>query len=265
MPDGRRLRLLAKLQHDGAVLDARRLCEVGASVTGTSGAGIMLMAGEIPRGSLCTTDEVSALIEELQFTLGEGPCIDAYQHDRPVGEIDLASPAQVRWPAFTPPAVDGGVRAVFGFPLRVGEARLGALDLYRDAPGPLSDEQHADALVLAGIVTRAVLDLQAAAPLGEVAQQLELDADFHFVVHQASGMVAAQLGTSIVHALIRLRAYAFAHGRPLSEVAEDVVERTLRFDDAADAADADGRAPRAGPPAAGSPGDTDGDAERPRT
>ena len=58
-----------------------------------TGAGIMLMSGDVPHGSLCTTDEVSALIERLQYDLGEGPCVDAYQLDRPVLEPDLAEPA----------------------------------------------------------------------------------------------------------------------------------------------------------------------------
>ena len=88
----------------------------------------MLMSGEIPRGSVCTTDSVSALIEQLQYDLGEGPCVDACQLDRPVSEPDLADPAVPRWLAFTGPAVAAGARAVFGFPLQVGAVRLGALN-----------------------------------------------------------------------------------------------------------------------------------------
>ena len=72
-----------------------------------SGAGIMLMTGDVPRGSLCSSNDVSALIEDLQFTLGEGPCIDAYQLDRPVLEPDLADPDTARWLAFSPPAAAG--------------------------------------------------------------------------------------------------------------------------------------------------------------
>ena len=116
-----------------------RLCRVCAEVTGTTGAGIMLMSGDVPHGSLCTTDDVSAVIEQLQYDLGEGPCVDAYHLDRPVLEPDLADPADPRWLAFTGPAVAAGVRAVFGFPLHVGAVRLGALNLYCDRAGPLDD------------------------------------------------------------------------------------------------------------------------------
>jgi hypothetical protein len=179
---------------------------------------------------VCTTNEVSAVIEELQYALGEGPCVDAYQHDRPVLEPDLADPDTPRWLAFTGPAVEAGARAVFGFPLQVGAIRLGALNLYRDRPGPLTDEQHADALAVAAIAAQAVLVLQAGASPGGLAEALETGADFQYVVHQASGMVAAQLDVSVGHALIRLRAYAFGNDRSLTDVARAVVARTLRFD-----------------------------------
>jgi GAF domain/ANTAR domain len=228
----RRLRILSRLAGETAPgQETRRLCEVCAEVTGMSGAGIMLMSGDVPRGSVCTTNEVSDVIEQLQYGLGEGPCVDAYHQDRPVLEPDLADPATLRWLAFAGPAVEAGVRAIFGFPLHVGAVRLGALKLYRDRPGPLTDEQHADALVMADVAAQALLVLQANAPPGKLAAELEAGADFQYVVHQASGMVAAQLEVSVGQALIRLRAYAFGNDRPLTEVAQDVVARKLRFDD----------------------------------
>ena len=229
MPGERRLRILGRLAGGGGAADATRLCEVCADVTCLSGAGIMLMSGDIPDGTLCTTNETSGLIERLQFDLGEGPCIDAYHHDLPVLEPDLADPTTPRWPAFSEPALAAGVRAVFGFPLQVGAVRLGALNLYSDRPGVLTYEQHADALVLADVVAQAILVLQADAPPGMLAIELEAGSDLHHIVHQAAGMVAAQLDVSVGRALIRLRAHAFGCGRPVTEVARDVVARRLRF------------------------------------
>jgi hypothetical protein len=187
----------------------------------------MLMSGDIPRGSLCTTDQVSQLIEELQYTLGEGPCIDAYQQGNVVAEPDLADPVTRRWPAFTPPTVQAGVRALFGFPLRAGTVRLGALNLYRNLPGPLTGEQHANALVVADVAARWVLEAQAGAPLGLVAEELEAGADFHFAVHNAAGIVSVQKGITVTEALIRLRAFAFSGDRLLADVAQDVIAHRL--------------------------------------
>ncbi len=231
MAGDRLLRILAKISSGSATEpEPARLCEVCADVALMTGAGIMLMTGDTQQGSVCSSNDVSALIEELQFTLGEGPCVDVHMEDRPVLEADLADPAVPRWLAFAPPAVAAGARAVFGFPLRVGGARLGALNLYRDRPGPMSDEQYADSLVLAGVAARAVLAMQAHAPPAALSTELEEGANFRFVVHQASGMVAAQLGVSVSEALARLRAYAFGNNVLLTEVAQAIVARTLRLD-----------------------------------
>lgn len=229
---GERLeRILAVLSASGeGEVSTRQLCETATAVLGVDGTGVMLMSGDVAYGSLCTTNEVSELIEELQYSLGEGPCVDAYNYDRVVAEPDLADPAAVRWAAFAPPALQVGVRAVFAFPLRVGAVRLGALDLYADRPGRLSDDQHADALVMSDVVASWVLDTQARAPLGGVAAALDADADFHLVVHNAAGMVSVQLGVSVAEAILRLRAHAFSHGRPLTNVAEDVVASRLSFE-----------------------------------
>jgi hypothetical protein len=125
MPGGRLDRILAELSAGGKAWSSARLCEVCPGIAGVTGAGVMLMSGEIPRGSLCTSDEVSHLIEELQYTLGEGPCVDAHRQDTVVAEPDLADPVTRRWPVFTPAALQAGARAVFGFPLRVARCAWG--------------------------------------------------------------------------------------------------------------------------------------------
>jgi hypothetical protein len=226
----RRLAILERLRGEGCELETKRLCQLSAEVTGATGAGIMLMSGDTQRGSICTTDDVSALIERLQYELGEGPCVDACRTDQPVSEPNLAAPQATRWMAFTPPAVAAGARAVFGFPLGVGAVRLGALNLYCDEPRSLTGSQHRDALLMAGIAAQTVLAIQAGAPAGQVAEGLEIGANFQYVVHQASGMVAALLDVSVGQALARLRAHAFGNDRALVDVARDVVARTLRFD-----------------------------------
>jgi hypothetical protein len=223
-------RVLGQLSSDGGPEPGiDRLCALCASVTAMSGAGIMLMSDEMPRGSVCSSGDVARVIEELQYALGEGPSVDAYRFEQPVVEPDLAHARMSRWPVFTPPALEAGARAVFGFPLLIGAVRLGALNLYRDGAGPLSDDQHADALVMADVAARAVLALQANAAPGELAVELEVGASLQLVAHQASGMIAAQLDVTIAESLIRLRARAFAESRTVTEVAEDVVARRLRF------------------------------------
>lgn len=231
MPDARLIRILTRLAaDDGTAGGATRLCVVCAEVTEMTGAGIMLLADGQPQGSICTTDDVSALIEDLQYTLGEGPCVDAYRKHTPVAEPDLAEPEVVRWSAFASPAVGAGARAIFGFPVAVGDVRIGALNLYRDAPGPLTAEQHADALVVAAVAARAIMTMQGSARRGQLGADLEASGNFRYVVHQAAGMVAVQMGVPVDDALVQLRAHAFGNDRALTDVAKDVVERRVRFD-----------------------------------
>ena len=112
----------------------------------------------------------------------------------------------------------------------MARVRLGALNLYRDRPGPLTEEQSADLPVLAGVAARALLVLQADAGPGELGEELEREGDFRLVVYQAAGMVSEELGISVAEAFVRLRAYAFGNDRLVTDVAQDVVSRQLRFD-----------------------------------
>jgi hypothetical protein len=228
MAADRRSRIVARIVAAGGTPSAPGpLCEVAAEVIGLSGAGVMVLRDGVPQASLCTTGHVSSVIEELQYTLGEGPCIDAHRTGTVIVEPDLAAPVLLRWPGFTPEALDAGARAVFGFPVRIGAVRIGALNVFRDRSGPLSDEQHADGLVMADVIARTILAFQANAEPGALA--VELNADIHSVVHQAAGMVSVQLNISVGDALARLRAYAFGVDRPIAEVSRDVVARSLNF------------------------------------
>jgi len=206
------------------------LCELSAELTGASGASIMLLSDELARGSLCSSDGVAVYLDDLQFTLGEGPSLDAHARGVPVLEPDIGAHSSTRWPALVPLAVRAGIRAVFAFPLRIGAVRLGAVTLLRDVPGPLDATQYADALAMAVVASRTILALQADAPPGAVAAELEEGANFHLVVHQAAGMVSIQLAIGVTEALVRLRAHAFLTERSIDDVSRDIVDRRLRLD-----------------------------------
>ena len=207
-----------------------RACAACAEALSVTGAGIILMAGGEQRTSLGASDEVEGVIEEAQFTLGEGPCVDAARLAVPVHAPDLAGPRHTRWPTFTARAVDAGVAAIFALPLQVASARIGAMNLYCVRPGPLSRSQLTTALAIADLVTHAILDLQAHAPAEALATGLAA-VPFRAQVHQATGRVSAQLDVGVGEALVRLRAHAYAHDRTIDDVAAAVVSGALRFDD----------------------------------
>jgi len=173
---------------------------------------------------------VSRDLEELQFTFGEGPCFDAFTSRGPILEPDLAAAAGRRWLGYGPAAYALGVRAVFAFPLQVGGARLGVLDVYRIRPGSLSTPCLALALTFAEVALDALLDAQATSGDGQVPDGMDRVLDAHYVVYQAQGIVMVDLAISLSDAMARLRAYAFARDRPLSAVAQDVVAGRLRLE-----------------------------------
>jgi len=232
MSDPRVAEILSTLAYDGGPdsLPAQ-LCTACLAALPVSGVGAALMTADGPSGVvLAATDERARELEELQFALGEGPCVEASGGGRPVLEPDLVAAGSPRWPRFGAAAIEAGVGAVFAFPLRVGAIRVGVLDLYRDAPGSLTTPDLGEALAFADAATVVVLHLQdhdgddgAGSPLtGPIDRRAE--------VHQATGMITIQLGISLVEALLRLRAHAYASGRTVSAVAADVVSRRMRFD-----------------------------------
>jgi GAF domain-containing protein len=121
----------------GVVAGMRRLCGAAGRALAASGAGLTVMADGGLRGVSAASDPATEGLEELQLTLGEGPCIDAYRLQRPVLIPDLADGAMTRWPAYAPAVHAHGVRAVFAFPLQIGAARLGVMDVFRTEAGML--------------------------------------------------------------------------------------------------------------------------------
>lgn len=224
--------LAAALRGDAGQASSPRLPLVTAAcldLLDVSGAAVVLMTRDCSRHVACTVGPVMRDLESLEVTLGEGPFVDAFTTGRPALEADLGHRCS-RWPMFGPQAVALGVRAAFALPLQVKDTRLGTLDLYRDRPGMLATEELAVALALADVVTDVVLDLQSQVPRGELHGEL-VDAKglFQARVHQAAGMVAAQLDVTVNVAMARLRAYAFVQDQPLPEVAELVVEGRVRL------------------------------------
>jgi len=213
--------------------DVAAMCDACVRhLSGVSGAGVAVMTRLPAHDIRYASDSVSERIEEMQVVLGEGPCVDAFSAGRPVLAPDLVHGAWARrWPAFVPEALVAGARALFALPLQVGTVRVGVMDLYRDVPGVLQGVELADALVFADATTQALL---IEAHVRDVQGVPDMYQGYRAVVHQATGIVKAQLNVSIAEALVRLRAYAYAEERSIEDVARDVVGRRLRFDELSD-------------------------------
>ena len=205
-------------------------CSASVDVLGVASAGVSLMSNR-HNAPVCHSDERSLALEELQFSLGEGPSLDAFASHEAIHEPDLEHALIDRWPIFTTTALQLGTRGVFALPLNAGPRCIGVLTLYNEAAGALTSEQAADGLVVAHTVAQAMLESQSFSEPDRLAENLDDSADHRAEVHQASGMVAVQLGVAVADAEVRLRAHAYAANRPVVDVARDIVERRLRLDD----------------------------------
>jgi hypothetical protein len=215
----------AENEHPSLTLLCRRTLEL----LPLSGASIVLISQGHDQG-LAGGFGTSALIGlDLEFTLGEGPGVDVCAEGKTVLVDDLQSD-DGRWPQFSASALGSGVRSVCALPLQVGSIRLGVLSFYGDEPRSMPPARLTDALLIAELVTHLVLAAQSEAASESLAWALDIS-DYRAVVHQATGMISAQLNCPVEEALVRLRGHAFATGMPIDDVAEAVVSGTLRFED----------------------------------
>jgi hypothetical protein len=220
----------------GGRVSAADVCAAAVAAVEVTGGWLLAASGARPGHLMAVTDELSELLVELQLTLGEGPGLDVPASGGPVLASDLGElEAARRWPVFAPAACQAGAAAIFAFPLQLGAIRTGVMGLYRVRSGPLSAFHLGDALTFADTATLLLLDGQdqpahaagsaGAGPGGRPADLIRHRAE----IDQATGMLTEQLGVGIAEAFIRLRAYAYAHDRGLSDLARDIVARHLRL------------------------------------
>lgn len=216
--------------HGRTFVSPRHVCLACRDAADVSGVGLALAGGPGRWDPVVATDEKTAELEELQFTLGEGPTADAFASRRPVLVPDLAAAGwRDRWPMFTAAAIGHGVRAVFAFPIQVAEIQAGVVNLYRDAAAPLSRAQFTDTLIYADAALLLALDdLRGAGDPSRVVSEGDFD-EWRAEVNQAARMASVQMKVTVEEALARLRAHAYVGNRRLLEVAQDVLSRKLRF------------------------------------
>ena len=214
---------------------ADRLCELCVELLDVDAAAISLIFDGTNSGTLGVSSAAARTFDEVQFTVGEGPCLQSVADRGPVLVPDLGEPGQVQWPMYTPVLLELDVRSVHALPIVLAGEYLGALDLFRHRTGPLSADQLVGALAAAALAELPLLDLLAE-DLQETARDpdstawAELNSMFRVEVNQATGMLVGQLDVDPGEALVRLRAHAYATGRSATAVARDILDRRLRLE-----------------------------------
>lgn len=231
----RRAQLGAAVTGEDARADADRLCHVCADLLEVDGASISVLHEGTTAGTFGSTEKRNEWLDELQFTFGEGPSVDAVANGTPVLVPDLGGQWERRWPAFTEAVLAGGIGAVFAFPVTLASSCVGSLNLFRSAAGPLADDAFISALLTAELAALPLLNLMSSDLNWDAASRdgggwehlASLD---RVEVYQATGMLIAALAIRPTDALVRLRAYAFTNGMTAAEVALAVLDRRLPLD-----------------------------------
>jgi hypothetical protein len=227
--------LLAAVDGRRGAEAADRLCDACVSLFDIDAAAISLVFDGSNSGTLGSSGAPARTYDELQFTLGEGPCLDSVASRTPVLVADLADPDEGRWPIYGPALLSYQIRGVFAMPVLVAGEYIGALDFFRAQPGNLEAEYFAGAIVAAELASVPMLDLLDADLQSAVNDPgsyawTELHDLSRAEVSQATGMLVAQLGVEPAEALVRLRAHAYATGRSSTDVAREILDRRLRLD-----------------------------------
>lgn len=228
--------LVSAVGADRGVAAANRLCEACVIELSVDAATISLVFDGANTGTLGASSDSARRYDELQFTLGEGPCLESVSTRAPVLVVDLAADVgSGRWPAYGPALLATGISGVYAMPVVVAGEYVGALDLFRTESSTLDGVDLSGALVAAELAEVPILDLlaedlQAAAADPDRQAWAELNKITRAEVSQATGVLVAQLEVEPAEALVRLRAHAYATNRSATEVARDILDRSLRLD-----------------------------------
>lgn len=194
------------------------------------GVSISTFGDLCPSETVSATDEVATRVDEIQFDLSEGPCWAALATDAPVLETDLVQRPNAAWPAFNDAVRSEPVGAVFAFPVAFGPFPLGAIDVYVPEPATIEDDTVRQAMTLASAVSRRVLRRALRSIADEDDALLDRSPSSRRVVHQATGVVLAQLDISPEDAYLLLQGHAFARRTTMRRVAEEILDGTVRFE-----------------------------------
>lgn len=198
-----------------------------ASLLDVSSAGLLLADTRGVLHVAAASSERTKQLELFQLQRDQGPCLDCYSSGAAVVVPDMAA-EQERWPQFSRAALDAGFKSVHAVPMKLRGNILGALNLFGESVGRLEDSDLDLAQALAHVACVAIVNEKSASDHVTVNSQLQHALTSRIVLEQAKGVIAYAGGLEIDDAFVVLRGYARHHGRKISEVAHEVVNREIR-------------------------------------
>ncbi|MET3983667.1 GAF and ANTAR domain-containing protein [Streptomyces sp. PvR034] len=204
----------------------RLLTDRCVSLLGVSAAGVLLADRDGHLRVMAASSEQVRLLELFQLQNDEGPCLECFQHGKPVTVRDIGAEAD-RWPLFASQAVRSGFSSVQAVPMRLRNEVVGALNLFRGAgSGPIDPSSATIAQAMADVATISVLQQRTTLRSAVLNEQLQTALNSRVLIEQAKGKLAERLGMDMEQAFSALRDYARSHNRRLVELAAAVIDGT---------------------------------------
>lgn len=208
-----------------------RLVDHSVDLLAADAAAILLIDPFDQLQAVASSGEDADLMELLQLEADQGPCVDCVRTGAPVSVPDL-NEARRRWPRLVDALTERRTyRSVHAVPLRLRGQSIGALNLFRQQPGPLPPADLALAQALADVATIGILSERAIHRAEVLTEQLQVVLNSRVIIEQAKGVLAHDGGISTDAAFTRLRRFAHDHGERLVEVARRVADTTLAASD----------------------------------
>jgi GAF domain-containing protein len=205
------------------------LCDRCSELLAVDAVGVLLVNSEGELSLSAASTEEMRVLELFELQQGEGPCYDAFVTGEVVVEADIVEAGE-RWPRFSPEALRAGLRSVSGFPLRLRNDVIGALNMFRREPTAFDEDERIVARALADAATIGIMHERIVREAELRSKQLQHALDSRVVVEQAKGILAERLGVDPGEAFERLRRYARSNRMRIHAVCEDVIAGRLAID-----------------------------------
>lgn len=220
------LRHVGQTPPDGRGPD--QLCLAALATLTAHRVSMSVISGDDGLDFLCASDDVAERMEWAQIALGQGPAVEAFSTGGSIATPDASAP-DTRWPVLAREAEAAEAGPVYALPLQIGAIRVGVLSLYLVPGTELNHREFDDAIAIADVITSLLL-ASGTTHGPDLLDHWWAQPQSSREIHQATGMLVAQLGVNVRDAYARLQGYAFAQGRGLDEVAAEIVHAGLRIE-----------------------------------
>ena len=191
------------------------------------GAGVSVASEDSRLLFITATDERIVEIEKVQEKTQDGPCVDAFRKNSPVGVSDVDT--DPRWPEYSRAASNAGIRAVVGYPLAYDGRPIGSIDVYGLEPREWTDENLDVLGVFADMATAYLVRMSELTEARRLGEQLQSALDSRVLIEQAKGLLAGDLNIGVDRAFELLRAHARNHNMKLAELCDSIVNDGVRL------------------------------------